>query len=158
MGKINVFAVLLLVAGLVQAGSPGVRVWTTQQNLETTYDSVYKSLEDNRFFVVFEPDIGQNLARFSERWGEDYNRNALSGIRSMVFCNAWYANQVSNLDPDMLALCPLHVTLYARDNETRIVFTRPGHVGEGSQAQALLLELEDAVAAAIETAIAPPPP
>ncbi len=158
MGKINVFALLMLLAGLVQAGSPGVRVWTTQQNLETTYDSVYKSLEDNRFFVVFEPDIGQNLARFSERWGEDYNRNALSGIRSMVFCNAWYANQVSNLDPDMLALCPLHVTLYARDKETRIVFTRPGHVGEGSKAQALLLELEDAVAAAIETAIAPPPP
>ena len=22
----------------------------------------------------------------------------------MVFCNAWYANQVSNADPDMLAL------------------------------------------------------
>lgn len=158
MGKINVFALLMLLAGLVQAGSPGVRVWTTQQNLETTYDSVYKSLEERRFFVVYEPNIGQNLARFSERWGEDYNRNALSGIRSMVFCNAWYANQVSNLDPDMLALCPLHVTLYARDNETRIVFTRPGHVGEGSKAQALLLELEDAVAAAIETAIAPPPP
>ena len=158
MGKINVFVVLLLLAGLVHAGSSGVRVWTTAQDLETTYDSVYKSLEEKRFFVVFEPDIGQNLARFSERWGEDYNRNALSGIRSMVFCNAWYANQVSNLDPDMLALCPLHVTLYARDNETRIVFTRPGHVGEGSKAQALLLELEDAVAAAIETAIAPPPP
>ena len=158
MGKINVFAVLLLLAGLVHAGSPGVRVWTTQQNLESTYDSVYKSLEEKRFFVVFEPNIGQNLVQFSERWGEDYNRNALSGIRSMVFCNAWYANQVSNLDPDMLALCPLHVTLYARDNATRIVFTRPGHVGEGSKAQALLLELEDAVAAAIETAIAPPPP
>ena len=33
MGKINVFAVLLLLAGLVHAGSPGVRVWATQQNL-----------------------------------------------------------------------------------------------------------------------------
>ena len=73
----------------------------------------------------------------------------------MVFCNAWYANQVSNLDPDMLALCPLHVTLYGRNNETRIVFTRPGYVGVGSKAQALLLELEDAVAGAIEQAIAP---
>jgi hypothetical protein len=158
MGKTNVFAVLLLLAGLVHAGSPGVRVWATQQNLETTYDSVYKSLEEKRFFVVFEPNIGQNLARFSGRWGEDYNRNALSGIRSMVFCNAWYANQVSNLDPDMLALCPLHVTLYGRDSETRVVFVRPGYVGEGSEAKALLQELEEAVAAAIETAIKPPAP
>ena len=115
-------------------------------------------MEDERFFIVFESNIGQNLVRFSGRWGEDYNRNALDGIRSMVFCNAWYANQVSNLDPDMLSLCPLHVTLYGKDNETRIVFTRPGYVGEGSKAQALLLELEDAVAAATKTAIAPAPP
>jgi len=126
--------------------------------MNAVYDAVYAALEEERFYVVFEPNIGANLSRMAKRWGEDYNRNELSGIRSMVFCNAWYANQVSNLDPDMLALCPLHVTLYARDNETRIVFTRPGHVGEGSQAQALLLELEDAVAAAIETAIAPPLP
>ena len=158
MGKINVFIVLVLLAGLLHAGSPGVRVWTTSQDLETTYNSVYKSLEEKRFFVVFEPNIGRNLARFSERWGDDYNRSALNGIRSMVFCNAWYANQVSNLDPDMLALCPLHVTLYRKDSDTRIVFVRPGHVGQGSAAQSLLLELENDVASAIETAIAPASP
>ncbi len=44
-----------------------------------------------------------------------YNRSKLSAIRSMVFCNGWYANQVSNKDPHMLALCPLHMTLIEKE-------------------------------------------
>ena len=98
--------ILVLLTGFARAELPGVLAWEANQDLDTVYKEVYNSLEENRFFVVFEPNIGSNLARFSERWGEDYNRNGLSGIRSMVFCNAWYANQVSNLEPDLLALCP----------------------------------------------------
>jgi hypothetical protein len=149
MGKTSVLAVLLLVAGMVRAELPGVLHWETGQDLETVYNYVYKSMEENRFFVIFEPNIGKNLAGFSERWGDDYNRSGLTGIRSMVFCNPWYVNQVSNHDPEMLALCPLHLSLYEKDNSTHIVFLRLSHVGEGSAAKPVLAELEAAVSAAI---------
>lgn len=149
MKKTLVFIVLLFQAGLLRADLPGVLVWETTQDLETVYKQVYNSLEENRYFVIFEPDIGQNLARNAERWGDDYNRNGLESIRAMVFCSPWYANQISNLDPVMLALCPLHISLYRQDGKTRIVFVRPSHVGSGSDAHALLQELEADVSAAV---------
>jgi len=154
MGKTAVLAVLLLLlTDMVRAERPGVFHWQLNQNLETVYGHVYRSLEENRFFVIFEPNIGKNLAGFSGRWGEDYNRSKLTGIRSMVFCNPWYTNQVSNLDPEMLALCPLHISLYEKDNSTHIVFVRISYVGEGSAAKPLLTELEEAVSAAVEAGL-----
>ena len=118
-------------------------------------ENVYKSMENNRLYVVFEPDIGHNLAGLAERWGEDYNRNRLGGIRSMVFCSAGYSNRVSNLEPRLLALCLLHLTLYRQDNMTHLVFLRPTVAGAGSKAAALLQELESEVAAAVEQGLKP---
>jgi len=153
MKKAAVMVVLGLFFNVCQAELPGVRHWQLQQDLETAYKHIYNSLEENNLFVVFEPNIGENLAGFSTRWGEDYNRNDLQGIRSMVFCNGWYANQVSNVDPQLLALCPLHITLYQQDEITHIVFVRPTHVGKGSAATALLEELEVKVSVAVEAGI-----
>ena len=114
------------------------------------YDSIYKSLEDARFFVVFEPNIGANLTRFAEKWGADYNKNKLTEIRSMVFCNGWYANQVSNQDPDMLGFCPLHISLIEKEGRTTVLFNRPSVMTGNSPAQALLRKIELEVIAAIE--------
>jgi uncharacterized protein (DUF302 family) len=128
----------------------GVYLAHSDKPVASVYDSVYKSLEDARFFVVFEPNIGANLANFSEKWGDDYNRNKLSAIRSMVFCNAWYANQVSNLDPNMLGFCPLHITLIEQQGKTTVLFNRPGVIARNSPAKAVLTEIETEVIAAIE--------
>ena len=142
-----------LLASPAWAELPGVLHWKVSRNMETTYKAVYEALEENRFFVVFEPDIGRNIAGFAERWGEDYNRSGLSAIRSMVFCNAWYTNQVSNRDPGLLAMCPLHVTLYQQGESTHVLFMRPTHIGQGSDAMPLLEELEADVSKAIQAGI-----
>jgi len=146
---------LFALVGMVQAqaDTSNVRVWNIDKDLETSYKVVYKNLEDNRFFVVFEPDIQGNISGFAERWGEDYNRNKLEGIRAMVFCNGWYANAVSNADPDMLALCPLHITLIQKDGATRVLFVRPTAVAKGSKAMSVAKEIEQDVAKAIDAAV-----
>ena len=118
-------------------------------DFDATYSAVYEALEKHHFYVVFEPDIQKNLAGFAERWGEDYNRNQLDGIRAMVFCNGWYANQVSNKEPSMLALCPLHITLTHKAGVTTILFVRPSQVAKGSDAEAIALELEADVVKAV---------
>ena len=102
---------------------------------------------------MFEPNIGNNLASFAERWGDEYNRSGLDGIRSMVFCNAWYANQVSNADPSMLALCPLHITLVEKQGNTTILFARPSEIAQGSAAVDIARELEDSVIQALESVV-----
>jgi len=146
-----VLAALLLPAVTVLAteNNPGVYVQQIDKPVSAVYDQLYKSLEDARFFVVFEPNIGENLARFSEKWGDDYNRNKLTAIRSMVFCNGWYANKVSNLDPKMLGFCPLHLTLYEHEGKTTVLFNRPGAMAQDSPANELLKKIEGEVIEAI---------
>lgn len=143
---------LLATIALAIADDSPIGVYRQQVDkpIKEVYSSVYKSLEDARFFVVFEPDIGANLTRFSEKWGDNYNKNNLTAIRSMVFCNPWYANQVSNLDPDMLGFCPLHVSLIECDGKSIVLFNRPSVIAKNSPARELLLTIEAEVIEAIQ--------
>ncbi len=144
------FSALNAVAGNKNSG---VYILHVDKPLSGVYDRVYKSLEDARFYVVFEPNMGANLARFSKKWGDEYNQNNLSEIRSMVFCNGWYANKVSNLDPTMLGFCPLHITLIEREGKTTVLFNRPGIIAQNSPAKTLLLNIEAEVITAIELGV-----
>jgi len=133
--------VLFLTFGSMVQASPVLKL-QLQGDFEFNYDQVRQSLEDHRFFVVFEPNIGNSLSHFKERWGDDYNRNGFEEIRSLVFCNPWYANQVVNRDPEMAALCPLSVTLLHKEGVTQLMFLRPSQIHPESAAQAILEELE----------------
>lgn len=145
----NFLLLLCLSFSLAQADS-SIFIHSSDKPITEVYDKLYKSLEDARFYVVFEPDIGNNLSGFAERWGDQYNRSKLSAIRSMVFCNAWYANQVSNQDPSMLALCPLHITLIEKNGSTSALFARPTVIAANSPARGILEELESEVVSAIK--------
>ena len=126
---------------------------TVSVEMNEVYKSVFTTLENNGYFILFESNIGKNLSHFAKRWGKDYNKNNLKSIRSMMFCNGSYANQISNIDPSMLALCPLRITFYSKDKETHILFVRPGKIAETSKAHKIAKELEDDVIRTIEIAI-----
>jgi len=151
----GVLALLCLSMSCAHADS-SVFVLSVDKPINEVYPSVYKSLEESRLYVVLELDIGSNLAGFSERWGDDYNRNKLSAIRGMVFCNGWYANQVSNLDPQMLAFCPMHITLIEKEGTTTALFARPTVIAAGSPARGVIAELEAEVIAAIRRGMSQP--
>ena len=154
MKKLLMSIVLSLVfvstSALALADGSTVFEHTVNKPITEVYGNVYKSLEDSRFFVVKEINMGENLAGFAKKWGDDYNRNKLTAIRSMVFCNGWYANQVSNKDPKMLGLCPLHITLYEKDGKTTALFNRPTVIARKSRAREALKEVEDEIIAAIK--------
>ena len=124
---------------------PAVFVHKVKGKLKKIYKRLFTGLENNGYYVIFEPNLGRNLAHFAKRWGKDYNKNKLDAIRSMVFCNGWYANKISNEDPNMLALCPLHVTLFQKEGFTTVLFVKPGVVSQGSPASGVSLELEQDV-------------
>ena len=65
----------------------------------------------------------------------------------------WYVNQVANLDPEMLALCPLRLTVTARDGVTRVRFVRPTAIAGDSPARPVLQEVETTIIAAIREAV-----
>ncbi len=133
------------------AESPAVYEKSFNQNLDTAYKRVYKALEDNGFKVVYEVDIQENLTKFAKKNAvKDFNLNQLEGIKSMVFCNAPLAIKISNADPAMLAMCPLHLTFTQKAGRVTVLFVRPGVIAQGSKAEAPAKELEEKVIKAIE--------
>jgi uncharacterized protein (DUF302 family) len=152
MNKILRFLLLVLLSlsSQVWAETPTVFEVTVNKPISEVYASVQASFKESRFFIVDELNIGKNLSNFSEKWGDEYNQSRLSAIRSIVFCNGWYANQVSNKDPKMLGLCPLHMTLIERDGKTTALFNRPTVIAKGSAAHDLLAEIEQEVIGLIE--------
>lgn len=143
----------VLFSGASLAESQMIYEKRVKGDLEVTYKQVFNALENNGYYVVFEPNLGKNLEHFKQRWGNDYNKNKLEAIRSMVFCSAWYANAMSNADPQMLALCPLHISLVHKEGVTRILFVRPSLVATGSPAEKVALELEQDVIRTIESGL-----
>ena len=145
---------LALVSLNAWAESPAVYEKSVDQNLETAYKGVYKALESNGFKVVYEIDMLENLTKFAAKNGvKDFNLNQLEGIKSMVFCNGALAVKISNADPTMLAMCPLHLTLTQKAGRATILFVRPSFIAHGSKAEAPAKELEEKVIKAIESGL-----
>lgn len=146
---------LLFVFPILALAEPaGVVKLTTDKELSSVFDRVYKALEEEKFWVVFEADMGNRMAKFADKWGEDYNRKGLDAVKSMVFCNIWWTNRIANADPDLLALCPLHISLYAKDGETVILMPRLSALAEGSPGKEEAVELETALREIVESALA----
>lgn len=126
---------------------------TVEGASDEVYQSVYKSLEDARFYVIFEANIGKNLARNAKRWGDEYNKNKFDFVKSMVVCNPYFTNQVMNLDPNMMSLCPLNITVLAKEGKNTILFEKLVPVAKGSPAEDVLWEVENTIITAIENAV-----
>lgn len=151
--RLMLLGACLLLAGQAMADSPMIYEKDVTGTMDTIYKQVFNGLENNGYFVTFEPNIGRNLANLKQRWGDDYNVNKLDSIRSMVFSNPWYTNKVSNADPQMMALFPLHITLVSKDGVTRILFIRPSLIATGSPAEKIALEIEQDVIRTIESSV-----
>jgi uncharacterized protein (DUF302 family) len=147
------FFVSILFSCTTLAANPAVFEKSAKLPLARVVKAVTQKLDDAGYSVVDELPISENLRGMAKKWGEDYNRNRLEGITSLVFCSGWYVNQVSNLDPTLLGLCPLHLTLTHRAGVTTALFNRPTTLAHGSPAEKVLKEVEDEVIQAIEAAL-----
>ena len=127
-----------------------VMQFSVKQPFEQAYKSLYQALEEARFYVIFEANIGKNLARNAERWGENYNRNQFEDMKSLVICNPWYANEVINLDPSYMAMCPLTVGVVHKQGVTTVYFRRLVESTSG-EVNDLLWEVENTIVSAIES-------
>lgn len=149
---ITFFTLLITAFGSSVFAASAIYKAGADKPVSAIYDSLKENLEAARLFVVFEPNIGKNISGFASKWGENYNRNKFDEIRSLVFCNAWFANEVSNLDPDMLALCPLKITLTEQNGKTTALFVLPSAIAGESPAAETLKKIEEQVKSALKAA------
>lgn len=146
---------IFLQPGYCNGNTDAIYRVSRQGKMEEIYPRLTQALERSGFFVIFEANIGKNLARNAEKWGEDYNRNKFTGVKSMVICNPYYANQVLNLDPDLMALCPLTITVLEKADQTIVLFERLTPIAAGSPAEDVLWEVETTITGAIDSVMKP---
>jgi hypothetical protein len=150
MKRICLALALLSLPLTPRAGQPGVYKLTAPMEVGAAYDRIYKALEAEKIWVVLESNVGEQMARKAAAWGVDYNRNRLGAIKGMVFCNIEWTNRLANADPDLLALCPMHLTVYERDGATYVVFARLSVMAQGSPGASTATELEAVVRGIVE--------
>ncbi|MEW5787478.1 MAG: hypothetical protein AB1899_06450 [Pseudomonadota bacterium] len=146
-------AIFLFFALPALAAHPGIYEQSAPLPFAQVVKRLNQTLDDAGYAVVDELSISENLKGMARRWGEDYNRNKLEGITTLVFCSGWYVNQVSNLDPGLLGLCPLHATVIHKAGVSTVLFNRPTFLAKGSPAEKVLKEAEDEVIQAIQAAL-----
>jgi uncharacterized protein (DUF302 family) len=151
--RLFTFLALLGLALPSWAASPAIFERSARLPADTAYTQLYESLEKNGFYVIFEPDMGRTLAGMADKLGADYNRNQLSTMKSLVFCNPRVTNGIANADPALLALCPLHLTLTHKDGVSTVYFVRPSLVAAGSPGEAQAKKLEADIVTVIEGAL-----
>lgn len=150
-GKYWITGVLFaLLSTQVLATESGVVSIETAKPEPKVFSQLYQALEARKLWVVFTANIGSTLEDMKGRLGDNYNRNHLKAIQSLVVCNAMYANEVSNLDPTMLALCPMRVTVIWQNGKTRMLFARPSLQAQGSPALPFIKNIENEVIAAMQ--------
>jgi uncharacterized protein (DUF302 family) len=152
---VAVCVAVMALSSFARAEAPGVFVVEVKAPLDEVYKRVNKSLDGAGYWVAYELDMFKGMSgSLGRKLGEDFNRAKLEGIRTMVFCNGEQANQVMNADPDMLALCPMHLTLIHKAGATKVLFARPSIAGKGSAAEPALKQIEDAVIGVIRAGTA----
>jgi len=156
MLKQTLFLLIFFTGSLVDAAEELEAIFSisVEKPAEEVYQSVYKSLEESRFYVIFEANIGKNLARNAKRWGDEYNRNNFEMVKTMVVCNPYYANQVMNLAPKLMALCPMTITVMHKAGKSTVLFKKLTPAAKGSAAEDVLWEVENTIITAIEHGIA----
>ena len=71
----------------------------------------------------------------------------------MIVCNPFYANQVLNLDPVMMALCPINITVMHKEGKSTVLFERLTPIAKGSAAEDGLWEVENTIVTALDNAV-----
>lgn len=114
-------------------------------SLENYYPKLLKAISDNKMNVLYEMDLIKQFKDkgYEERFGKDFNKNNLQSIKTLLICNGYVGNQVSNIDPAMMALCPIKLTVVQEANKKLIVtFLRHDSIEISKEVKELLTTLD----------------
>jgi len=133
------------------AGSAIYKV-SIKEDFRSALHSIKKTLEDQNLYIISKADISGTLERMKGKLGKDYNKRGYEKAQSIIFCNPFYANDVMNADPDMMALCPLKIMLMTKHGKTTALFVLPSKLAGKSPAKKILIEVENKVKKALKKA------
>ena len=125
---------------------------SVNEDFRSALHNIKKTLEDQNLYIISKADISGTLASMKGKLGKDYNKRGYEVAKSIIFCNPFYANDVMNADPDMMALCPLKIMLMTKNGKTTALFVLPSKLSGKSPAKKILIEVENRVKKALKKA------
>ena len=140
----NIIFVLLLATSLF--GNEVFKL-TIDKNINKIYPQLINALENSHLIVVSEIDILDKFkhAGLPKKFGKEFNTSELTAIKAIIACNGFYGNYISNADPEMMAICPIRITIIEKDGKTTLLFIKPSHLAKDSKALNIVLKLENKV-------------
>jgi len=113
--------------------------------IEIYYPKLIKAIKANHMNVLYELNLLEKFkaSGYDKKFGSEFNKSHLKAVKTLLLCNGYVGNQVSNIDPDMMVLCPLRLTLISTAAGTRVVFVKSSHLATSPKIKQLLATLDD---------------
>lgn len=120
--------------------------------MDEVYENVMIQFQVEKLVVVWELDILEEFKKkgLDKKFGKNFNTSGLTSVKTFVACNGKVGNAVMNADADMMAYCPIRITLTEKDGVTSVLYVRPTSAPKDSKAYVELEKLEKQVIKAIE--------
>jgi len=142
----KIFLILLLLA-CTQVFANSIYKTEVKQSIEKYYPELKKAIEANRMHVIYEMDLLKKFKEsgYAKKFGKDFNKNKVEGVKTLLICNGYVGNQVSNLDPRMMVLCPIKITLIQKNGKTVVSFVKSASLARNKQVRDLLQTLDEVI-------------
>jgi len=113
--------------------------------IEKYYPKLKKAIRANHMNILYELDLLKKFKKsgYAKRFGKDFNKNHLKAVKTLLLCNGYVGNQISNIDPDMMALCPIRLTVISMASGTQVVFIKSDDLAKSRKVQRLLATLDE---------------
>ncbi|HEY9202864.1 DUF302 domain-containing protein [Sulfurimonas sp.] len=136
-------------------------VWAAESNVykvsynapvDKVLDNMLAKFKQEMLVVVWQLDILEEFKHkgLDKKFGENFNKAGLTAVKTLVACNGKFGNDIINQDSDMMAYCPIRITLTEKDGVTTVLYVRPSSAPRDSKAYQSLVKLEKKVTKAIE--------
>ena len=152
MKKILLACILSL--SLWAAPETNVYSVTYNSSMDTVEKNILNYFKSAKLVVPWKLDILEEFKKkgLDKKFGDEFNKNNLTSVRTIIACNGKFGNMIMNTDPTMMAYCPIRITLVEKDGKTTVLFVRPSSAPRASKAYKILVKLEKKVIGAIEAA------
>ncbi|MDO9266303.1 MAG: DUF302 domain-containing protein [Sulfurimonas sp.] len=146
----------LLLSVLLLLASSSFANEVYKKEVKTPYDVYIKELkeaiEKNHMNVLYELDLIKKFkdAGYAKKFGADFNKNQLTAATTILLCNGYIGNQISNIDAEMMALCPIKISVISNGKYTKIIYTKYKGASTNKEISALLETLDEVVINTIE--------
>ena len=148
----RIIAAAALVLAVSSAASESVYTKVIDENYDSYMPKFKIALKANHMNVVSELDLMERFSKVkgAEKYRGGFEKQGITKVTSLVTCIGLVGLQVAAAEPDMMALCPVRITVMAKGDKTVVTFIRNQYVAKGTAVEDTVARLDNAIIDTVE--------